>query len=121
MTETKSEFENNMIEKASTIKNIVKENLNSLQSINALFEFNQGKSAKLTKHGHSVLCTVGLLKNNGGKCSKCGKDRKLINKNKGDGLVWKCTSCKKTTQSIRHTSIFTTSKLSLYELIIIIH
>ena len=117
----KVEFEKNMVEKASTLKNIVRENLDSLQSINKLFEFNPGKSTKLTKYGHSILCKVGLLKNIGGKCGKCGKDRKLINKNKGDGLIWKCTSCKKTTQSIRHTSIFTTSKLSLYELIIIIH
>ena len=80
MTELKIEFEKNMVDKASTIRNIMKENLCSLQSINTLFIFDQGKSPKLAKHGHSLLCTIGLLKNNRDKCSKCGKDRKLIKK-----------------------------------------
>ena len=87
--------------KALLIQNIVKENLVSLQSTNTLFNFEPSKSVKLTKRGHDVLCKVGLLQNDGGTCSKYGKYRRLI-KNKGDGLVWKCTSCKKTNQSIRH-------------------
>ena len=39
MTEIKKEFENNIVPKASTIKNIIKGNLCSLQSINKLFIF----------------------------------------------------------------------------------
>ena len=87
MSSSKTEFETHLVEKAVALKNIVKENLDSLQWINALFIFNPGKSTKLTKYRHNILYKVGLLKNNGGKCGKCGKDRKLITKNKGDGLM----------------------------------
>ena len=56
---------------------------------------------KLTKKGHEIISKVGLLRNNGGKCSNCKKDRLLINQNKGDSLLWKYNKCEKTTKSIR--------------------
>ena len=87
MIELKTEFEKNIVAKVSTIKNIMKENACLLQSINTLFIFNQEKSIKLIKHGHSLLCTVRLLKNSGDNCIKCRKDWKLTKKNKGDRLV----------------------------------
>ena len=95
MSSQKAEFELRMVEKAKELQNLIKEILKCLQSINSLFKFTPGKSTKLTKHGHSIFSKLGLLKNDGGKCSKCGKYRRLISKSRGDGLVWKCTSCKK--------------------------
>lgn len=87
MCESKTEFEKRIAAKATSLQHLVKDDLSSLQSINALFAFEPNKGAKLTKHGHSILVKVGLLKNDGGNCSECGKSKNLIKKSKGDGLV----------------------------------
>ena len=121
MSDAMKEFEEILIEKANTLRETVKNHMHSLQNTNTLFIFEVGKSEKLTEKGHEILCKIGILRNNGGKCDNCNKDRSLIKQNIGDGLVWKCNKCKKTKKSIRHGSIFSSSKKSLYTLIVLIH
>ena len=74
----------------------------------------------MTKEGHEKLCKLGLLKNEGGLCQKCDVQLRLIKHKRKDGLMWKCTKCKVTTKSIRQNSIFHNSKITIYQIIVLI-
>ena len=73
----------------------------------------------LRKEGFKLLCNLRLLAKSAGKCPTCNADYKLISLKTGDGLQWKCTKCKAKKKSIRNNSIFSSSKLSIYKVIII--
>ena len=115
------EHERKLVSKCNELRDLVKDNLHSLENINSLFSFEGKQNTKLKKEGHEILSRIGLLRSNGGVCLNCSKNRNLTQTKKGDGLQWKCNKCKKTTKSIRHGSIFSASKKSIYIALVIIH
>ena len=62
--------------KANNIREIVKKS--SVLYINLLLTFKTGKIRKLDKKEYKILSKVGLLRNNGDKCSNCNKNRLMI-------------------------------------------
>ena len=111
-----TEYSDKIITKAKSMYGDVMDCMGTLLSINKLFSFGNEKTF-LKREGFNKLTKIGLLRRDGGHCSKCNRPRNLVKHSRADGLLWKCTKCKCNTLTIRHKSIFFESRKSLYVLL----
>ena len=114
-----SEYRNESIKKAKSMCEYIMDCMVASLSMHKLFSFGNEKTF-LKKEGFNKLTKIGLLRRDGGHCSKCNRPRNLVKHSRGDGLLWKCTKCKCNTLTIRHNSIFFDISKILYMLLYLI-
>ena len=120
-------METRFVNKALSIREKVKTSFNDIHGFSTLFSKDDDnakkskKSTKITKEGMTLLMSLGLIKTKGAICKNCNEEHSLIKCSKlRDGYIWKCNKCKKSTESLCADSMFHNSRLSLYQILIIL-
>ena len=123
---TSNDMETIFVKKALSIREKVKTSFNDILLFSTFFikdddnAKKSNKSTKITKDGMTLLMSLGLIKEKGRICKNCNEKHSLIKcSNLRDGYIWKCSKCKKSTESLRADSIFHNSRLSLHQILVI--